>query len=109
MEKIHPANKNNESTKSLVERFCDFQMYALSVLGLKGSISAPDEATLKDKAHALHCTTAGPYNAIPTDLLRVGSMCGLGLDTLGIQTLSSAACDRTASNSGTLANGLANI
>ena len=32
-----------------------------------------------------------PYNAIPTDLLRVGSVCGLGPDILGIHTLSLAA------------------
>ena len=63
----------------------------------------------KDEAHALQCTTAGPYNAIPTDLLRVGSMCGLGLDVLGIHTLNLAARYRTAANSGTLANGPAKI
>ena len=63
----------------------------------------------KDEAHALQCTAAGPYNAIPTDLLRVGSMCGLGLDVLGIHTLSLAARYRTAANSGTLANRLAKI
>ena len=34
------------------------------------------------------CTTAGPYNAVPTNLLGVGSVCGLGLDLVGI-TLSS--------------------
>ena len=50
-----------------------------------------------------------PYNAVPTDLLRVGSMCGLGLDVLGIHTLSLAARYSTAANSGTLANGLAKI
>ena len=85
--KNHPENREiNESTKSLVERLCDFKKNALSVLGFVGSISAPDEATLKKEAHALQCTTAGPYNAIPTDLLRVGSMCGLDLDVLGIHT-----------------------
>ena len=50
-----------------------------------------------------------PYNAIPTNLLRVGSVCGLGLDTLGIHTLSLAAGQRTASNSGTLADGLGKL
>ena len=39
------------------------QIFALSVLGHLGSISAPDGATVKEKAHALQCTTAGPYNA----------------------------------------------
>ena len=99
----------NESIKSLVERLCDFKIFALSVLGYIGSISAPDEATLKEEAHASQCTTAGPHNAIPADLLRVGSMCGLGLDIHGIHTISLAARYRTASNSGTLANGLAKI
>ena len=58
-----------------------------------------------------------PYNALlqahtmqfPPTLLRVGSVCGLGPDILGIHTLSLAARYRTASNSGTLANGLAKI
>ena len=92
-----------------MERSCDFKIYAFSVLVYIGSVSAPDEATLKEDAHAIRCTTAGPYNAIPTDLLRVGSVCGLGADILGIHTLSLAARYRTASNSVTLANGMAKI
>ena len=48
-------------------------------------------------------------HAIPTNLLRVGSVCGLGLDNLGIHTLSLAVGKRTASNSGTFANWLAKI
>ena len=36
-------------------------------------------------------------------------MCGLGLDILGIHTLSRAARYRTAANSGTLTNGLAKV
>ena len=40
------------STISLVERLCDMKIYALSVLGYIGSISAPDEATLKCEALA---------------------------------------------------------
>ena len=73
-----------------MERSCDFKIYAFSVLVYIGSNSAPDEATLKEEAYALQCT-AGPYNAIPTDLLRVGSVCGLGPDILGIHTFSLAA------------------
>ena len=52
---------------------------------------------------------AGPYKANPTDLLRVGSMCGIGLDVLGIHTLSLAAQYRTAANSDTLASDLAKV
>ena len=88
-----------------MERLCGFKKNALSVLGFLRSTSAPDEATLKEEAHALQCTTAGSYNAIPADLLRVGSMCGLGVDVLGIHSLSLAARYRTTANSGTLANG----
>ena len=44
-----------------------------------GSVCAPDKATLKAENHALQCTTAGPYNAIPSSLLQVGSICGLAL------------------------------
>ena len=74
-----------------------------------GSISALDEATLKEESHALQCTTAGPYNAIPTNLLRAGSVCGLGSDICGIHIISPAARFRTAASSGTLVNGLAEI
>ena len=39
--------KINASTKSLVERLCDIQIYAISVLSFIGSVCAPDNATLK--------------------------------------------------------------
>ena len=91
-----------------MERLVDFKISALSVLGYLGSISAPDRATILE-AHALHCITAGPCNAIPTNFLRAGSTCGLGLDIFGIFFLSLAARYRTAVNSGTLANGLEKV
>ena len=47
-------NLRNETSKSPVERLVDFK-----VLGYIGSISAPDEATLKEEAHVLQCTAAG--------------------------------------------------
>ena len=68
------------STKSFVERLYDFKIYTNSVLSFIGSVCAPDKATLKDETHALQCTTAGPYNAITSKLLEVGSVCGLGPD-----------------------------
>ena len=106
---IQRTSKINRTSKSLVERMVDFRTYALSVLGYLGSISAPDGATLKEEAHALQCTTAGPCNAIPTDPLRAGSVCGLVIDLFGIRVLSLAALFRTAANSNTLADGLAKI
>ena len=73
---IHPADqKINASTKSLVERLCDLKVYAISLLEYIGSISALDKASLKDESHASQ-TTAGPYNAISTNLLRVGLRSG---------------------------------
>ena len=72
--------KIKASTKSLVQRLCDTKIYPLSVLRYVGSVSAPDLATLKAEAHALQCTTGGTYNAIHTNLLNVGSVCGLGPD-----------------------------
>ena len=54
----------------------------------------------------LQRTTAGPYNAVPADLLRAGSACGLGSDICGIHIISLAARFRTAASSGTLVNGL---
>ena len=58
--------KINASTKSQVERLCDFNIYAVSVLSFIGSVCAPDKANLKAENHALQCTTAGPYNAVPS-------------------------------------------
>ena len=77
---IQRVLKINASTKSLVETLCDFKIYAISVLSFTGSVCAPDKATLKAEGHALQCTTAGPYNAIPSNLIGVGSVCGLGPD-----------------------------
>ena len=106
---IQRVLKINASTKSLVERLCDFKIYAVSVLSFIGSVCAPDEATLKAEAHALQCTTARPYNAIPTDLLGVGSVCGLGPDLVGIHSISLEARCRTAACSNTLNRGLEKI
>ena len=88
---IQRVLKINASTQSLVERLCEFKIYAVSVLSFIGSACAPDKATLKTENHALHCTTAGPYNAVPSDLFGVGSVCGLGPDLVGIHSISLAA------------------
>ena len=109
-EKFTQRTRNiNGTSKSLVERLVDFKVYAFSVLGYLGSISAPHGATLKEEAHALQRTTAGPYNAIPTDLLRAGSVCGLGIDLFGIRIIGLAARFWTAASSGTVVNGLAKV
>ena len=102
--------KIGASTKSLVERLCDFKIYAISVLSSSGSVCAPDKATLEAENHALlQCTTAGPYNAIPSHLLGVGSICGLGPDLVGIHSISLAARYRVAACSTTLSKGLEEI
>ena len=46
---------------------------------------------------------------MPTDLLRAGSVCGLGSNIHGVHIISLAARSRTAACSGTLADGLAKI
>ena len=71
-----------DGTSEKILSECDQKIYALSVLGCIGSISAPDKATLKAEAHALLCTTAGPYNAIPNSLQGVGPCVGLVLTWL---------------------------
>ena len=101
--------KINASPRSLVERLCDFKIYAIYVLCFIGSVCAPDKATLKAENHALQCTTAGPYNAISSKLLEVGSVCGVGLDLVGIHSISLAARYRVAACSSTLRRGLAKI
>ena len=75
---IHRTRKISRISKSLVERLIDFTI----------TISAPDGVTLKEEAHALPCTTTGLYNAVPTDLLRVVSACGLGIDLFGVRIFS---------------------
>ena len=106
---IQRVLKINASTKSLVERLCDLKIYALSVSGYIGSISALDKATFKAGSHALQCTTAGTYNAIRTSLFGVGSVCGLCPDLVGIHSISLAARYRTAACSNTLSQGLEKI
>ena len=54
----HPARFENHCSTA-----CDCKIYAISVLSFIGSLCAPDKAALKAEAHALQCTTAGPYNA----------------------------------------------
>ena len=98
--------KINASTKSLVERLCDLKIYTISVLSFIGSVCAPDKATLKGENHAFQCTTAGPCNSISSKLLEVGSVCGLGLDLVGIHSISLAARYRVAACSTTLTQGL---
>ena len=106
---IQRVLKINASTKSLVERLCDFKVYAISVLSFIGSVCAPDKATVKAENYAIQCTTAGPYNAFPSNLLGVGSISGLGPDLAGIHSISLAARYRVAACSTTLSQGLEKI
>ena len=103
------TTKINGTSESLVERLVDFKVYALSLLGYLGSISSLDRATLKKEADALQCTTAGPNNAFPTDILHTGSERGRGIDRCGIRIIGLAARFRTAANSDTLVDDLAKI
>ena len=106
---VQRVMKINASAKSLVERLCEFKIYAISLPSFIGSVCAPDKATLKAENHALQCTTARPYNAIPSKLLAVGSVCGLGPDLVGIHSLSLAARYLVAACSTTLTQGLEKV
>ena len=106
---IQRVLKINASTTSLVERLCDFKIYAIPVLSFIGSVCASDKATLKAQNHALQCATAGPYNAIPSTLLGFSSVCGLGPDLVGIHSISLAARYRVAACLTTLSQGLEKI
>ena len=79
------------------------------MLSFIGSVCAPDKATLEAENHALQCTAAGPYNAILSKLLEVGSVCGLGPDLVGIHSISLAARYRVAACSSTLRRGLEKV
>ena len=93
----------------MVRRLYDFKIYAISVLSFIGSVCALDKATLKAETHTLQCTTAGPYNAILSHLLGVGSVCGPGSDLVGIHSISLAARYRVAACSTTLSQDLEKI
>ena len=109
-EKIQSTRDENQCFyQKLVERLCDIKIYAISVLNFIGSVRAPDKATIKAKNHALQCTTAGPYNAVNSKLLEVGSVCGLGPDLVGIHPTSLAARYRVAACSSTLGRGLGKV
>ena len=100
--KSHPARPENQRLfKKALSSDCATSR-SLRCLCYIGSICAPDKATLKAEAHAFQCTTAGPYNAVPTSLLGVGSVCGLGPDPVGIHSGSLAARYRTTACSNTL-------
>ena len=94
--------------KSLVERLCDFKIYAISVLSFLG-VCTPDKATLKAENHGLQCTTAGPYNTISSKLLEVGSVRGLGPDLVVIHSIRLAARYRVAASSSFLRRGLEKV
>ena len=96
---------------SLVERLCYIKIHAISVLRFIGSVCAPDKATIKAENHTLECTTAGPYNAVPSKLLEVGSVCGFGPDLVGIHSirLSVWARYRVEACSSTLRRGLGKV
>ena len=106
---IQRVLKINASTKSLVQRLCDFKIHAISLLSFIGSVCTPDNAILKAENHALQCTTAGPCNAIPSSLLQVGSICGLGPYLVGIRSISLAVRYRVAACASTLRRGLEKV
>ena len=88
---------------------CGIKIYAISVLSFVGSVCASDKASFKAENHALQCTTASPYNAFPSNLQGVGSVCGLGLVLVGIHSISLAARFRAAACSISLNQGLEKI
>ena len=92
---IQRVLKISAYTKNLVERLGDLKVYSVSVLSYIRSICALDKATLRAKAHALLCATAGPYNALPTSILGVDSVCGFGPGLVGIHSISLASRYRT--------------
>ena len=104
------------STDSLLTRFVHSLILkpllheAKKITKRELSRQTPDcNATLKAENHALHCTTAGPYNAITSSLLQVGSICALGPDLIGIHSISLAARYRHAACSSTLRRGLEKV
>ena len=105
-----PRNKFIQPTKSLVERLCDFKNFAHSVLEKMDPCPHWTKQPSRMRPMPYNALQQERNNAILTNLLRVGSVCGLGPDILGIHALINlAARYRTACHSGTPANGLAII
>ena len=80
-----------------------FDFLGIHILSRMEYVYAPDEEPLKEETHVLQCTTAGSYDGKPSDFLRAGSACGLGIDLLGIYIFNRAARFRKAANSNSLA------
>ena len=106
---IQRVLKINASPESFVERICDLKIYAILLMSFIGSVCALEKATLKAEKHVIPCTITGPYHAIPSHLLGVGSVCGLGPDLVGIHSISLAARYRVAACWTTLTQGLEKI
>ena len=95
-----------------VENKCFFQKSAWAIVWLQDLRDFCDvfywtcvctrQATLRTESHALQCATAGPYNAIPSSFLGVGSICGLRPDLVCIHSISFAAHYRVAACSRSL-------
>ena len=106
--KNHPAHVEDQCFN---QKTCGstLKIYAILVLSFSGSVCAHDKATLKGETQALQCTTAGPYNAIPFNLLGECSVCGLGLDLVGIHSIGLEVRYRAAACSTTLDQGIGKI
>ena len=89
---IQRTKKINESTKSLVERWVDFKIYALSVLGYLGSISAPEEATLKEELCSVTRCKNGtlPYQLIAARTPKVFGLISRHLTAQNLPRMSDA-------------------
>ena len=82
--KIHSTCPENQRL-----RLCDQKIFALSVLGYIGSISAPDKATFKIEVHARQCTTADHTTLFPPTYEVFGPCAALVLTRL-VFTLSAS-------------------
>ena len=98
----------NASTRSLFERLCDLKIYTLLVFDFV-SISAPDEATLKDEVHALQCLMQARTMPVPPASHALAPCVVLDPTFVESTLLAFPTNYRTASNSDTLNNCLAKI
>ena len=60
---VQRVMKINVYIKSLVERLCDFKIYAISVVSFVGSVYAPDKGTVKVENQRSSANAACPYNS----------------------------------------------
>ena len=69
---IEACARIRASSQSMVQRFVSFNVYALSILSITGSVDEPDKETIVADMFSLQRPSAGAFHALPSAMLRRG-------------------------------------